>query len=53
MVEFDPKFTELIFFDIECHVPPKDRQTGKGSMIYNPAKVEHFVLGGVFRRAFP
>jgi hypothetical protein len=22
-------------------------------MIYNPAKIDHFVLGGVFRRAFP
>jgi hypothetical protein len=53
MVEFDPRFTEVIFLDIECYVPPKDRQQGKGSMIYNPAKTDHFVLGGVFRRAFP
>jgi hypothetical protein len=53
MVEFDPRFTEVIFLDIECYVPPNERQQGKGSMIYNPAKADHFVLGGVFRRAFP
>jgi hypothetical protein len=53
MVDFDPKFTELIFLDIECYVPPEDRQQSKGSMIYNPARTDHFVLGGVFRRTFP
>lgn len=53
MVEFDPRFTEEIFLDIECYVPLADRQRSKGSMKYNPAKAEHFVLGGVFRRAFP
>lgn len=53
MVEFDPEFTEVIFLDIECYVPPEDRQQGKGSMIYNPARTDHFILGGVFRRGFP
>jgi len=53
MVDFDPRFTEVIFLDIECYVPPEGRQQSKGSMIYNPARTDHFVLGGVFRRAFP
>jgi hypothetical protein len=53
MVDFDPKFTEVVFLDIECYVPPEARQQSKGSMIYNPARTDHFVLGGVFRRAFP
>lgn len=52
MVTFDPKFTEMVFFDIESYVPPQDRQS-RGSMIYNAAKAGHFVLGGVFRRVFP
>jgi hypothetical protein len=53
MVDFDPRFTEVIFLDIECYVPPEARQQSKGSMIFNPARTNHFVLGGVFRRAFP
>jgi hypothetical protein len=53
MVDFDPKFTEVVVLDIECYVPPEARQQSKGSMIYNPARTDHFVLGGVFRRAFP
>lgn len=53
MVDFDPRFTEVIFLDIECYVPQEGRQQSKGSMIYNPARIDHFVLGGVFRRAFP
>jgi len=53
MIDFDPRFTEVVFLDIECYVPPEDQQKSKGSMIYNPANTGHFVLGGVFRRAFP
>ena len=53
MVDFDPRFTEVIFLDIECYVPPEARKQSKGSMIYNPARTDHFVLGGVFRRVFP
>jgi hypothetical protein len=53
MVDFDPKFTEVVFFDLECYVPPEARQLSKSSMIYNPASSGHIVLGGVFRRAFP
>ena len=53
MVDFDPRFTETIFFDIECYVPPESRHSGMSSMIFNPAKEDNFVLGGVFRRGFP
>jgi hypothetical protein len=53
MVDFDPRFTEVIFLDIECYVPPEARKKSKGSMIYNPARIDNFVLGGVFRRTFP
>jgi hypothetical protein len=54
MIDFDPKFTEVVFFDLECYVPPEDRQKrGKSSLIFNAAKPDHFILGGVFRRMFP
>ena len=54
MIDFDSKFTEVIFFDLECYVPPEDRQKQtKSSLIYNAAKSDHFILGGVFRRMFP
>ncbi len=53
MVDFDPRFTEVIYFDIECYVPPSERQQSKSSMKFNPCKAQDFVLGGVFRRAFP
>ena len=53
MVDFNPRFTETIFFDIECYVPPEARNQSKSSLIFNPAISDHFVLGGVFRRSFP
>lgn len=53
MVDFDPKFTEVIYFDIECYVPPDERQQSRSSMKFNPCKHRDFVLGGVFRRSFP
>ena len=53
MVDFDPRFTEIIYFDIECYVPPDERQQSKSSMKYNPCKARDFILGGVFRREFP
>jgi hypothetical protein len=53
MVNFDPRFTEVIYFDIECYVSPDERQQSKSSMKFNPCKARDFVLGGVFRRAFP
>ena len=54
MLEFPPQFTEVIFFDLECYVPPEDRhKISKSSLIYNAAKPDHFIFGGVFRRWFP
>ncbi len=54
MIEFLSQFTEIIFFDLECYVPPEDRtKVSKSSLIYNAAKPDHFILGGVFRRMFP
>jgi len=53
MINFDPKFTETVFLDIECYVPIENRQQSKSSMIYNPAIADNFVFGGVFRRGFP
>lgn len=53
MVEFDPKFTEVIYFDLEFYVPPECRQLSKCSMKYNPGRANDLVLGGVFCREFP
>ncbi|MBI2936969.1 MAG: hypothetical protein HYY22_02050 [Thaumarchaeota archaeon] len=53
MIDFDPKYTEIVFLDIESYVPPETRQQSKSSMFYNPARPDNFVLGGVFCRAFP
>lgn len=49
MVDFDPKFTETVFLDIECYIPHEYRQQGKSSMINNPAIPDNYVLGGVFQ----
>jgi hypothetical protein len=54
VIDFDSKFTEVVFFDLECYVPPEDRiKQSKSSLIYNAANPNHFILGGVFRRMFP
>jgi hypothetical protein len=54
LINFDPNFTELLFFDVEGYVPTADREKeGKSSLIYNASKPGHFLLGGVFRRMFP
>jgi hypothetical protein len=54
MVIFDPSFTEVVFFDIECYVPPEDQEKqGKSALVFNAAKSSHFILGGVFRQMFP
>ncbi len=54
MIDFNSSFTEVVFFDLECYVPPEDRtKQGKSSLIYNAANANHFILGGVFRRMFP
>jgi len=53
LLVFDPKYTEVVFFDTECYVPPEDRVKGPSSMIVNPANPKHILLGGVFVREFP
>jgi hypothetical protein len=53
LLDFDPKYTEVVFLDTECYVPPEDRVEGPSSMIVNPANPKHILLGGVFVREFP
>jgi hypothetical protein len=54
VIDFDDKFTEVVFFDLECYVPLEDRtKRSKSSLTYNAAKPDHFILGGVFCRMFP
>lgn len=53
MVDFNPNYTEVIYFDIECYVPPDERHQSKSSMKFNPCKSRDFILGGVFKRSFP
>lgn len=53
MINFDPRFTQVIYLDTECYVPPEDRQRSPGSLIVNPGNPRHFLLGGVFCREFP
>jgi len=38
----------MIFFDIEFYVPPEDRLSSNGSLVYNPANVLHKLIGGTF-----
>ena len=53
MVQFDPELTEMIFFDLEFYVPKVDRNKLGASLLANPHKQDHFLLGGVFYRDFP
>jgi hypothetical protein len=53
MVEFDPRFTQTLYLDTEWYVPPGERTAGTGSLIVNPARSTHALLGGVFVREFP
>ncbi len=53
MIIFDPEFTEVIYLDTECYVPIEDRGRSSGSLVVNPWKSRHSLLGGVFVRAFP
>jgi len=53
MVWFDPELTEIIFFDLEFYVPKIDRDKPGASLLANPYKEDHFLLGGVFCKLFP
>lgn len=53
MVDFDPNITEIIFFDLEWYVPPKQRKLKGASLAMNPHKEGQFLLGGVFGKFHP
>lgn len=53
MVDFDPSLTEVVFFDLEFYVPPSDRHRRGASLLLNPFREGHIILGGVFSRVFP
>lgn len=53
MVRFDPEMTEMIFLDIEFYVPEEDRERPGASLLSNPFREGHSLLGGVFCRHFP
>lgn len=53
MDDENPEIKEYIFFDIELYVPPKDRVSANRSLVANPYKLNHLLLGGVFCRSFP
>jgi hypothetical protein len=38
----------MLFFDLEAYVPPDDRTASRGSLIVNPARPGHVLLGGCF-----
>ncbi|MDC0709733.1 hypothetical protein POL68_14775 [Stigmatella sp. ncwal1] len=38
----------MLFFDLEAYVPPHDRSTGWSSLVVNPVKPDHVLLGGCF-----
>ncbi len=38
----------MLFFDLEFYVPKQDRLSVRSSMIVNPAKLSHTLLGGAF-----
>ena len=53
MLTFDPKFTEVLYLDVESYVPEPDRVQKLSSMFANPAIRDHFALGAVLCREFP
>ncbi len=38
----------MLFFDLEAYAPPDDRTASRGSLIVNPARPGHVLLGGAF-----
>jgi len=53
MVKFDPKITEIVFFDVEWYVPPTQRESKGASMLANPHKEGQMLIGGVFAKFHP
>lgn len=49
MVQFNPKYLQVLIFDLEAYVPKEDRKRRSGtSLTVNPYRAEHTLLGGVF-----
>ncbi|ATB30057.1 hypothetical protein [Melittangium boletus] len=38
----------MLFFDLEAYAPPDERTASRGSLIVNPARPGHILLGGCF-----
>ncbi|HEY0096046.1 MAG TPA: hypothetical protein VGB96_17080, partial [Archangium sp.] len=38
----------MLFFDLEAYAPPSDRATSLSSLVVNPARPSHLLLGGCF-----
>lgn len=53
MLDLDPRFTEVVYFDTETIVPPADREARGRSLKFDPFRPGHEFLGGVFDRGFP
>ena len=53
MVKFDPRFTQVVYLDTEWYVPHGERTARTGSLIVNPSRPGHALLGGVFVREYP
>lgn len=54
MVTFDAIFTEVLFFDLECYVPPEDQEKqGKSSSGFNAGKPNHSIFEEYFVECFP
>jgi hypothetical protein len=38
----------MLFFDLEAYAPPEERTASRGSLVVNPARPGHVLLGGCF-----
>ncbi|WP_224244215.1 hypothetical protein [Hyalangium gracile] len=38
----------MLFFDLEAYVPPSEREPGRSSLVVNPTRPGHVLLGGCF-----
>ena len=52
-IQFFPKTTQIIFFDLEFYVPKRDRNKPTFSFAFNPTLENHIILGGVFEKVYP
>ena len=38
----------MLFFDLEAYAPPQEREASRSSLVVNPARPGHMLLGGCF-----